>query len=69
VHAAHGAALGGVGVVDLSNGLAPSGSGKLFSTKHARQKAPAITQALSFYKLQTGQREVRNCKTVHGNAS
>jgi hypothetical protein len=69
VQATDGAALGGVGVVDLGNGLAPADSGKLFCAKQPGEEASAITKGLSFYKLQAGQREVRNSKTVHGNAS
>jgi hypothetical protein len=43
VQASHCSFLESVGVVDLGNGLAPSGNGKLVSTKQARQKASVIT--------------------------
>jgi hypothetical protein len=55
MNAAHGAALGGVGVVDLGDGLVPPSSSQFLSTEQAGQKATAVTQTLPLYAFEASQ--------------
>ena len=69
MHAAHGAASGGMGVVDLGDGGSPAGWCEFLGTEEPRQEASGIAQRLALDELETGQGQVDDVKTAHALAS
>jgi len=59
----HRAALCGVAVVDLGDGLTQAGSGKLFGAEEAGEKPACFAQAVPPHPLKTRKGQVGDHKT------
>ena len=53
-------------LVDLCDGLAPSGSCEFFSAKEALEEAAAVAQLLAFHNLETGDGSIEKGEAAHG---
>jgi hypothetical protein len=69
MHAAHGALARGHGVVDLRDGLAPTGGVQFLSAEQACEEASVIAKPLPRDALQARKRQIGDGKPVHASAS